>query len=183
MAAHLFLVRSHAFWQLMSEISVPLLLFFFAAVLVLAVAIWGVWRASPRIGKLLTIFLIVVSATFIVAKSASPAGKYVSGLCRITVAGENTIFPDDWYELSGGVFYSVINGHRSRVGSYYRKNGEWILRIDRKEGPLDEEKLRFSVFGLAMIRPPGTENGGETEYHRRRIVPFTRPHWLPDWLE
>jgi hypothetical protein len=70
------------------------------------------------------------------------------------------------------------------MGSYYRKNDQWILRMDRKDDVLDEQKLRFSVLGFDTLIPPIEGNeGGPTSFNRRRLVPFTKPSWMPEWLE
>ncbi len=70
------------------------------------------------------------------------------------------------------------------MGSYHKKDGQWVLRIDRRDGQLDEQKLRFSLLGFDTVIPPIEGNpGGPTTFERRRLIPFTRPLWIPEWLE
>jgi hypothetical protein len=169
--------------ELLQEIGLPLLLLLVLAAFVVSIGVWRVWRAWPRIGKLLTGLIVLGSAAFIVAKSLSPAGTYAVGGCR-GPGFEALGISDEYYQLSGGVFYDVVNGQRHRMGSYYRKDGQWVLQIDRRKGPVDEQSLRFSVLGFDTVIPPIQGNeGGPTEFCRRRILPFTRPHWIPEWLE
>jgi hypothetical protein len=128
-----------------------------------------------------TALVVLGGAALVAAKSISPAGKYAIGGCR-GLGYEYT--QDEFYQLSGCVWYDVIGGHRHRLGSYYKKDGQWILRIDRKDGILDEQKLRFSLLGFdTVIRPIEGNPGGPTTFERRRIIPFTRPRWIPEWLE
>ena len=165
--------------ELLREIALPLLLLLVIA----AVVVWRVWRASPRTGKVLFALIVLGGTTFVVAKSVSPAGKYAVGGCR--GPGFRWLgISDEYYHLSGGVFYDVVDGHRERIGSYYKKNGEWILRMDHKDGTLDEQKLRFSVLGFDTVLPP--MEGDEyrpTNFNHRRLIPFTKPRWMPEWLE
>ena len=169
--------------ELLQEIGFPLLLFLLIASMVVALAVWRVWRASPRIGKLLLAVILLGGTTFAVAKSLSPAGKYAIGGCRgpgLRAFG----ISDEYYQFSGGVYYDVVDGHAHRMGSYYKKNGQWILRMDRVDGVLDEQKLRFSALGFDTVIPPIEGNeGGPTDFNRRRFVPFTKPSWMPEWLE
>jgi|GEM_PF-3539854 len=166
------------------EIGGPLLLSLLIALLVMALVVWRVWRASPRIGKLLALLILLGGGTFALAKSLSPSGKYAVGGCRS--AGLRSFgISDEYYELSGGVYYKVVDGNRRRVGSYRKKDGQWTVRWDGDgDGPYAELKLRFSVLGFYTILPPFENNeGGPTVFNRRRIIPFSRPHWMPEWLE
>src|ERR1700738_1554561 len=132
--------------ELLQEIGFPLMLLLLIKAIVVSLVVWQVWRASPRIGKLLVAVILLGGTTFVVAKSLSPAGKYAVGGCRGPGLRWFGI-SDEYYELSGGVCYDVVDGHAHRTGSYYKKNGQWILRMDRVDGVLDEQKLRFSVLG------------------------------------
>jgi hypothetical protein len=159
-----------------------LLILFVSAVLI-TVVIRRVWRASSRVGMLLTAAVVLACTTFVVAKSASPSGKYAVGGCR-GPGFEALGISDEYYQLAGGVFYDVVNGRRQRMGSYYRKNGQWILQIDRRDGEVDEQKLRFSVLGYDTVLPPiEGEKYRPTNFNRRRLIPFTKPRWMPEWLE
>jgi hypothetical protein len=163
-------------------VGIDFLLMIFVGVLLVAGVSWLVWRVSPRIGKILVLVILLISGTFLVAKSVSPAGKYTIGGCRGPGRAWFGI-TDDYYEFSGGVFYEVVDGHRRRLGSYRKKDGHWFVEGDAS-GPFAEQGLRFSVLGFCTVLPAfGDSPGGPTTFNRRRIIPFTRPSWMPEWLE
>jgi hypothetical protein len=169
--------------ELLQAIGFPAILLLLIAAMVVSLIVWRVWRASPRVGKLLSLIIVLGSITLVVAKSVSPAGRYAVGGCR-GPGFKKLGISDEYYLLSGGVYYDVVNGYAHRMGSYYRKNGQWILRMDRVDGVVDEQELRFSVLGFDTVIPPieGSE-GGPTDFNRRRLVPFTKPSWMPEWIE
>ena len=170
-------------YELLQQIGliIPLLLLLVMSAMMLV--IWLVWRRSHRLGKILALVIILLGTTFVVAKSISPAGKYAVGGCR-GPGFEAMGISDEYYLLSGGVYYDVVDGRPHRMGSYYRKNGQWILRMDRRDGALDEQKLRFSVLGFDTVLPPiEGEAYRPTNFNHRRLVPFTKPRWMPEWLE
>ena len=68
--------------ELLQEIGFPVLLLLLIAAMVVPLIVWRVWRASPRLGKLLSLVIVLWTVTFAVAKSVSPAGKYAVGDCR-----------------------------------------------------------------------------------------------------
>lgn len=159
----------------------PTLYLIVGALFLGVLTLWTLWRSTPRIAMFATALVVLGGVALVAAKSISPTGKYAIGGCR-GIGYEYT--QDEFYELSGGVWYDVIGGHRHRLGSYYKKNGQWILQIDRRDGILDEQKLRFSLLGFNTVIPPIEGNpGGPTNFERRRIIPFTRPRWIPQWLE
>jgi hypothetical protein len=161
-----------------------ILLLLVVPILIISLIIWRVWRVSPRIGKSITVVLILASAAFVVGKSISPAGKYRCPYCEgIYVKGDYR--PDEWIELSGGVYYGIVDGRRYPQGSYFKKDHGWVLqRGKRPDGGVYEQELSFSVVGL-VINPPivGHEVGEESIFTRRRIIPFSRPQWFPRYLE
>lgn len=164
-------------------IGLPFLLSLVVAFSITVVALWLTWRVSARMGKLLTLVILLVTGTFVVAKSASPTGRYVIAGCKGPGLDWFGI-SDEYYELSDGILYEVVDGRRHRTGSYYKKNGQWILRVDRADGVLDEQTLRFSILGFDTVIPPIEGNeGGPTTFNRRRLIPFTKPRWMPEWLE
>jgi hypothetical protein len=143
--------------------------------------LWRVWRSAPRIAMLTTAAVALGGAALVTATSLSPAGKYAIGGCR---GGLYEYTEDEYYELSGGVVYDVVAGRRHRMGSYYKKDGQWIFQVDGNDGPIAHQKLRFSLLGFDTVIPPIEGNsGGVTNFERRRIIPFTRPRWIPEWLE
>jgi len=151
--------------------------------LLVALTLWKLWRSAPRIAVFATAFVVLGGAALITAKSISPSGKYAVGGCRGPGLQWFGI-SDEYYQLSGGVFYDVVDGQRHRIGSYYRKNGQWILQMDRRDGELDEQKLRFSLLGFDTVLPPiEGEEYRPTNFNHRRLIPFTKPRWLPQWLE
>jgi hypothetical protein len=158
----------------------PTLYVIVGALLLAALALWRLWRAAPRIALFATAVVVLGGTALVTATSTSPAGKYAIGGCR----GGYEYTEDEYYELSGGVLYDVIAGRRHRMGSYYKKNGQWVLQIDRRDGELDEQKLRFSLLGFDTLLPPiEGEQNRPTTFERRRLIPFTRPRWIPEWLE
>ena len=159
----------------------PTLYLIVGVLLLVLFGLWRLWRSAPRIAIFATAALVLGGAALVTATSLSPAGKYAIGGCR-GLGYEYT--QDEYYELSGGVFYDVIDGRRYRMGSYYKKNGQWVLQIDRRDGELDEQKLRFSLLGFDTLLPPiEGEDYRPTNFERRRLIPFTRPRWIPEWLE
>ena len=169
--------------ELLQQIGLPLLVLLVVETLIVAIIVWLVWRVSPRVGKLLSLIIVFGSAAFVVAKSVSPTGKYAVGGCR-GPGFEAMGISDEYYQLSGGLFYDIVDGRRHRIGSYYRKNGQWILQIDRRDGELDEQKLRFSVLGFDTVLPPiEGDKYRPTNFNHRRLIPFTKPRWMPEWLE
>jgi hypothetical protein len=169
--------------ELIHEIGFPVMLLLLIAAVVVSLIVWRVWRASPLVGKLLTLVIALGSIAFVAAKSVSPAGRYAVGGCR-GPGFEALGISDEYYLFSSGVYYDVVNGRADRAGSYYKRNGQWILRMDRKDGVIDEQKLRFSVLGFDTVIPPIDGNeGGPTSFNRRRLIPFTKPSWMPEWLE
>jgi hypothetical protein len=65
-----------------------------------------------------------------------------------------------------------------------RKTVSGIVHTD-DNGPYSERKLRFSVLGFYEILPP-VEKDGEgrvAQFNRRHLIPFSRPPWMPEWLE
>jgi hypothetical protein len=65
--------------ELRQEIGFPVMLLFLIAAMLVSLIVWRVWRASPRVGKLLSVIILLGSSAFVVAKSVSPAGKYAVG--------------------------------------------------------------------------------------------------------
>ncbi len=159
----------------------PTLYLIDGALLLVVFGLWRLWRSFPRMAMFATTVVVFGGVALVTATSLSPAGKYAIGGCR-GPAYEYT--EDEYYELSGGVLYDVIAGRRYRMGSYYKKNGQWVLQIDRRDGELDEQKLRFSLLGFDTLLPPiEGEEYRPTNFERRRLIPFTRPRWIPEWLE
>lgn len=159
----------------------PTLYLINGALLLSVLGLWRLWRSAPRIALFATAVVVLGGTALVTATSISPAGKYAIGGCR-GIGYEST--EDEYYELSGGVFYDVVAGRRHRMGSYYKKNGQWVLQIDRRDGELDEQKLRFSLLGFDTLLPPiEGEEYRPTNFERRRLIPFTRPRWIPEWLE
>lgn len=160
----------------------PILYLLVAALVVGVFALWRLWRSVPRVGLPVIALVVLTAAAIVLAKSMSPTGKYAMGGCRMR--GGNEEYYDEYVELSGGVIYDVIAWHRHRLGTYYKKDGQWFLQMDRNDGVLDVQKLRFSVLGFDTVIPAIEGNeGGPTDFNRRRILPFTRPHWIPEWIE
>jgi hypothetical protein len=159
----------------------PMLDLINGALLIVVLGLWRLWHSAPRIAMFATAVVVLGSAALVTATSLSPAGKYAVEGCR--GPGYEYTY-DEYYELSGGVFYDVVAGHRHRMGSYYKKNGQWVLQIDRRDGELDEQKLRFSLLGFDTLLPPiEGEEYRPTDFERRRLIPFARPRWIPQWLE
>lgn len=159
----------------------PTLYLIDGALLLLVFGLWRLWRSAPRIAMFATAGVVLGGAALVTATSISPAGKYAIGGCR---GLEYEYTQDEFYELSGGVFYDVVAGHRQRMGSYYKKDGQWVLQINRRDGELDEQKLRFSLLGFDTLLPPiEGEEYRPTNFERRRLIPFTRGRWIPEWLE
>src|SRR5215475_8292171 len=169
--------------ELLREIGFPLLLLLLMAVVIVLTVVCRVWRTSPRFDKLLIAMILLGAMTFVVTKAVSPTDKYAIGGCRGPGLRWFGI-SDEYYQLSDGVLYDVVDGRRQRMGSYYEKNGKWIVQTDLRDGEPDEQKLRFSVLGFDFVIPSieGNEDS-PTNFNRRRLIPFTKPRWMPEWLE
>lgn len=176
--------EGHPIIDFLQQNGPSILLLLFVPLVIISLIIWWIWRLSPRIGKILTALVIFAIATYMTAKSLSPAGKYLCPHCEgIHVKGD--YIPDEWIELSGGVYYAVVDRRRYPTGSYFKRDSRWILQAGKRpDGGVYEQELRFSVLGL-VINPPivGHEEGEEPIFTRRRIIPFARPHWIPRYLE
>jgi len=160
----------------------PTLYFIDGALLLVVFGLSRLWRSVPRMAMFATAVVVLGGVALVTATSLSPSGKYAVGGCKGPGLKSFGI-SDEYYELSGGVFYDVVNGRRHRVGSYRRKDGQWIVEHDG-DGPFAEQKLRFSMLGFYTVIPAIEGNeGGPTDFNRRRLIPFTRPHWMPEWLE
>ena len=173
-------------YELLQENGPSVFVLVVGPLLVISVVIWWIWRRSPRTGKLLAVVVIFVILAFVVTKSVSPAGKYLSPYRGgIYLQGEHV--PDEWIELSGGVYYVVGDGDRYRRGSYFKKDGHWILQLgERSDGGFPEWQLKFSVLGIVLPQTVDDRDGHERVepvFARRRIIPFARPDWIPKWLE
>ena len=168
--------------DVIQQIGPEFLLGFLIVILVISVGVWLLWRTSPRVGKSLALVILLGGGAFVLAKSLSPSGKYAVGGCKGPGLRSFGI-SDEYYELSDGVYYDVVDGRRKRMGSYRRKEHEWVVVWDG-EGPFAEQKLRFSVLGFYTVIPAIEGNeGGPTDFNRRRLIPFPRPRWIPEWLE
>lgn len=160
------------------------LLFWFLlfAPIVCALLIWLIWRNSRRFGIWATAIVVLATATFVIAKSVSPAGKYSVGEEGIYTEENPRDEVDKFYHLSGGKAYLVVDGKRSCVASYYKTRQGWVWEnMTKRDGVPDKFRIRFSVIGFDIVDLNGQGDPGW--FNRRRVVPFARPRWMPDWLQ
>jgi len=140
---------------------------------VIALVLWRVWRRSRVLGAASAAVVALSIAIFAFAKSRSPAGIY---------SCINEIEPmcpekDCFIRLSQGRVDHVECGATHHYGSYQKTPNGWTVTHETKE-PFTW-RLRFSIFGCRYI----ADDGSATAYFPRRLIPFTRPSWMPDWIQ
>ena len=159
------------------------LLFWFlvCAPIVCGLALWLIWRKSRQVGIWATAIAILAMAGFVFAKSVSPTGKYVVGAERISVEGDPPD-PDEFYDLTGGKVYVVVDGKRDLIASYYKTLQGWVWEsVTKHLGMPDKGRLRFSLIGFDTVDLSGQGDPGY--FNRRRVIPFSLPRGMPYWLQ
>ena len=105
--------------------------------------LWLVWCKSRRIGTRATTIVVLAMAAFVFAKSISPAGKYADGCCKIRVEGDPPD-PDEFYDLSGGKAYRVVDGKRYPEAFYYKTAEGWVWEnMTKRENLPGKFRIRF----------------------------------------
>ena len=133
----------------------------------------GLWRWSRAIGTMVAVLLTIGLVVFIIMKSYSPVGSY----------GFIPGFHDDmdhYFRLADGKVDLVHNLPRLNAdyGHYEKTADGWLLTYGGKDPSVC--RLRFSVFGIYLTK---IEDRQATNFLPRRIIPFLRPGWIPDWLQ
>jgi hypothetical protein len=111
-----------------------------------------------------------------------PAGKYAFGSEGIYSQEDPRGEPDIFYDLSGGKVYLVVNGKRDLIASYYKTPQGWVWEYATKREKFpDKFRITFSLIGFYIGDLSG--QGDHGYFNRRRVIPFSRPRGMPDWLQ
>ena len=151
--------------------------FVLACLVMLLLVVLGVrrlWRWFRPVGTSVGTLLIVGIAIFAIMKSYSPAGIYTN----LDEYGRDY---DHYWLLANGEMKDVSREGRLHYGRYEKTSDGWILtRTDLADRDLFKSKLKFSVFGISLTDP---EDPQAALFVPRRIIPFVRPKWMPNWLQ
>jgi hypothetical protein len=155
----------------------------FLILLLVAVAIRSLWRSFPRVTALVTALAILSLAAFAIVESNSPDGTYgcVGELEPMNDAPDiapELYHKDHFWRFSHGKVEDCFGNECSHYGRYEKTADGWVV-VHEIEEPFTW-RLQFSVFGFRLIR---IEDQGATAFCPRRIIPFPRPYWMPDWLQ
>ena len=142
----------------------------FVGLYLIVLLVRRLWRWSHRIGISAATLLIIGFAVFSVVKSYSPDGIYC-------VVGEMAKYDDHYFLFAAGKVEDIHPDTRLRYGHYEKTADGWVV-ITNDEEPYTE-KLKFSVFGIYLTKA----DNPEPSFWPRRIIPFLRPSWIPDWLQ
>ena len=151
------------------------------ALIVVTIAVHQMWRVLPRFGPPIAALLAIAAGWFAVAKTVSPEGTYgyVGEIEPLNNAPElvpELYQKDHFWRFVHGEVQDCFGDFCVRYGPYERTAEGWTVVRDGEE-PFTW-KLKFSVLGFQLVG----ENG-PTAYHPRRLLPFPRPYWMPDWLQ
>src|ERR1700676_2742670 len=86
---------------------------------------------------------------------------------------------DHFFRLSGGRVDDFDGDTHYQYGRYEKTRDGWVVVQRLHDGDGIVWRLKFSVFGILLINK---ENGGTISLPRR-LVPFMRPGWMPNWLQ
>jgi hypothetical protein len=142
------------------------------ALFLVVLALRRLWQWSRAVGMSLAGLVIIGLTAFSVIKSYSPAGVY--GL----VPGLNDDM-DHYFRLAGGKVDLIHDFPRLHgdYGHYEKTIDGWFLTYGGKDPSVC--RLKFSVLGIYLI---DVESGAH-RFLPRRIIPFLRPGWMPDWFQ
>jgi hypothetical protein len=152
------------------------------ALTLVALSLRRLWQSFPRIAASVIGIAILALAAFTTFKSFSPDGIY-GFVGEIEPSNEFPEFraiyhKDHFWRISGGKIYECYGDlYREYVRCEKRRDG-WVLLERKTEHPPYWTKLEFSVFGFRMISV-----NGPGEFYPRRVIPFRRPFWMPQWLQ
>jgi len=141
----------------------------FIALLLIALAVLWLWRRSRVVGVSIAVLLILGLTAFTVIKSYSPEGIYAD-LTDLSRDG------DQYFLLSNGKLEWMSRNGPMLHWRYEKTKDGWI--VTTSDGEI--QRLNFSVLGFQMTQQ---DTGRSTDFFPRRIVPFVRPDWVPDWLQ
>jgi hypothetical protein len=151
------------------------------ALTLIVLAIRRLWRSFPRFSALIAALAILVLSAFTVLKSYSPEGVYgfvgeIEPMNNAPDLAPEVYHRDHFWRLSDGKMQDCFGRVCGQSIPYKKTRDGWVL-VPKTEQPY-WEKLQFSVFGFRLV----THNGSGA-FYPRRIIPFARPYWMPDWLQ
>ena len=123
------------------------------------------------------VIALAVAAVLCFTKPSGPGGRYVAD-SRIGIQG------DFYWEFVHGKWSLVYKGGRDDYfGTYARTGDGWVLTnrpdLQLKYGKSETWKIECSWFGVSFF----DESGKRGEHFRRRVIPFLRPNWMPNWMQ
>jgi hypothetical protein len=153
------------------------------ALLIVGLALRRLWRSFPRSIAWITSLSILSFGAFAVVKSYSPEGTYgcvgeYEPTNNAPDLAPELYHKDHFWRFSHGKVDDCFGNLCGRYGRYEKTADGWTV-IQEVEEPFTW-KLQFSVLGFRLIM---VEDHGATAFHPRRIIPFARPYWMPDWLQ
>jgi len=150
--------------------------------LLVALAIQRLWRRFAWIAASVTFLALIGLGAVAAVKSHSPDGTY-GYVCELEPVNTLRDIPelyhkDHFWRFSHDKVEDCFGNRCAHYGRYEKTADGWIV-IHEVQEPYTW-KLQFSMFGYRLIRP---EDGDATAFCPRRIIPFARPYWMPDWLQ
>jgi ABC-type transport system involved in multi-copper enzyme maturation permease subunit len=134
-----------------------------------ALAVRRLSRSSRAAGAAVAGLLILGVTIFSVMASYSPAGIY-------GVVDEIEGDGDHYYIFADGKVEDVYKDGRAQWGRYEKTADGWVLTLPDHR----VFKLKSSWFGIWWTN---VEAPDSTLCLGRRIIPFLRPDWMPNWLQ
>lgn len=136
---------------------------------VVGLAVRRVWRRSFVVGVSLAVLAVLSLSLFAFMKSYSPAGIY-GAVDQLEGNG------DHYYVFGGGRVRYVDKDTDVQWGRYEKTLDGWTLTTADHV----VYKLKASWFGLCLTNVAAPKS---KMIWGRRIVPFLRPDWMPNWLQ
>jgi hypothetical protein len=151
------------------------------ALFLVVLALRRLWRWSPLFGGLISGLGILFLGGFFAVKSYSPDGVY-GFVGEIEPSNDSPWSPelfhkDHFWRISGAKVQDCYGDICGPFAQYKKTPDGWVIVAE--DGRDFWSKLQFSVFGFRLV----SNNRLKTEFYPRRIIPFARPYWMPQWMQ
>jgi hypothetical protein len=145
----------------------------------------ALWRWSRNVGRPLATLIILGLLTFLVMTWYSPAGIY-GVVDRIedpfdhyfVFAGGKVEFVRQPYFFILGEKVDAPQNAKMEWGRYEKTANGWIMTETGEHG--SRYRLQSSWLGIRLIN---LETPESQMIWGRRLIPWLRPDWMPDWLQ